>query len=337
MTGYTDVIHKYAADDRRVGILDDADGTGEVGLNTGETGKRLAVRFTLRCRDNRIDAIRFQVFGCGFTIAACGAAAQLAEGRPLEEALSINPTTVDTALGGLPHERNYCAELAVEALHAAVQSVRNGDPVQVSVQPPDEGEHAHRISAENLVYHALVDSSAPSGISNEDRHLLACLLAVAARESNDIAAALGLNSIDLAAILAIWFPDFNPSLLTRPDLSAAGEPAPEINNEVLAFLLDHVPTDRYGQPVPASQWLARILAARAAHPGHLWIAMGLFKRPELTAAIRRHFPSLAVANHQGMRWKRYLFKQVSDLNGGMMCKSPNCGVCSDYTLCFGPG
>ncbi len=37
-----------------------------------------------------------------------------------------------------------------------------------------------------------------------------------------------------------------------------------------------------------------------------------------------------------MRWKRFFFKTVCDLNGGLMCKSPNCGVCSDYALCFAP-
>jgi nitrogen fixation protein NifQ len=62
--------------------------------------------------------------------------------------------------------------------------------------------------------------------------------------------------------------------------------------------------------------------------------MGLFERPQLTAAIRRYLPSLAVANHQNMRWKRYLYKQVCERNGGVMCKAPNCGVCSDYALCF---
>jgi nitrogen fixation protein NifQ len=62
--------------------------------------------------------------------------------------------------------------------------------------------------------------------------------------------------------------------------------------------------------------------------------MGLFDRPELSRAIRRHLPSLAAANNQGMRWKRYLFKQVCDMGGGAVCKAPDCGVCSDYYLCF---
>ena len=62
--------------------------------------------------------------------------------------------------------------------------------------------------------------------------------------------------------------------------------------------------------------------------------MGLFKRPQLSAAIRRHLPSVFAANNQNMRWKRFFFKQVCDLHGGTLCRTPNCGECSDYALCF---
>ena len=44
----------------------------------------------------------------------------------------------------------------------------------------------------------------------------------------------------------------------------------------------------------------------------------------------------AEANNQNMRWKRFLYKQVCDRNGGMLCKSPTCGDCSDYAFCFAP-
>ena len=64
--------------------------------------------------------------------------------------------------------------------------------------------------------------------------------------------------------------------------------------------------------------------------------MGLFERPQLSAAIGRHLPSLRVANQQGMRWKRFFFKQLCEMGGGVMCKSPVCGDCSDYAICFAP-
>lgn len=335
MTGYTDTIRRYAAGDRWVGLLDDADGTGEVGLSAEEAGRKLAVRFTLRSRSGLIETIRFQVFGCGFTIAACAAAAKLSEGRTLQAALDLDSASVDAALGGLPQERAYCAALAVEALHAAVLSAQNGSAVQTSLHPAGEDDHGPRLDARDPIYRALMQSPCPSAVEPQDRHLFACLLAAASQETRDIPEALGLGAGDVDQILRLYFPGFDAAHLLRPELPHPLS-APQINEEVLEILLSHVPKDSLGFSLHASLWLARMLAARAAHTGHLWVAMGLFERPQLTAAIRRHLPSLAEANNKGMRWKRYLFKQVCEAGGGMLCKSPNCGVCSDYALCFDP-
>lgn len=330
MNGYTDIIRRYAADQRFIGLLADADGTGEVGLGAEEAGRRLAVRFTLKIDQSTVATIRFQVFGCGFTIAACAAAAELVEGTPLATALALDTGAVIAKLGGLPEERGYCAELAVEALRAALQSAaRNGAAVQTRLAAAAEADHGPRVSASDPVYCALISSPAPAGAAAEDRHLFACLLAVAAQESGQ-AVTLGLSEEELTALRQSLFPAAN-----LPPTEASASP-PELNPEVLELLLPHVPRDHHGHPQPAALWLAKALAARAAHPGHLWVAMGLFERPQLTAAIRRHLPTLAAANHQGMRWKRYLFKEVCSRNGGLLCKSPNCGVCSDYAFCFAP-
>ncbi|MHB1398136.1 MAG: nitrogen fixation protein NifQ [Trichloromonadaceae bacterium] len=329
MTGYTDLIRRYAADDRYIGSLDEADGIGEVGLGAEEAGRRLAVRFTLRVEKEAVAAVRFQVFGCGFTIAACAAAAELAEGRPLETALTIDAATVAATLGGLPEERSYCAALAVESLRAAVQSAHSGSAVQTSLQPATEDDHGPRVDADDPIYRALVDSPASPEAAAEDRHLFACLLAVATQESPNLAIALGISDTELTELRATYF----PAAALTPSAANHTAPAP-MNEEVLELLLSHVPQDNQGNAHPPALWLAKILAARAAHPGHLWVAMGLFERPQLTAAIRRHLPSLAAANHQGMRWKRYLFKEICNRNGGLLCKTPNCGVCSDYALCF---
>lgn len=331
MTGYTDLIRRYAADDRYIGSLDDADGIGEVGLGAGEAGRRLAVRFTLRVENAAVAAVRFQVFGCGFTIAACAAAAELAEGRPLETARTIDAATVAATLGGLPEERSYCAALAVESLRAAMQSAHSGSAVRASLQPATEDDHGPRVDADDPIYRPLIDSPAPQGVAAEDRHLFACLLAVAAQESANPAVALGLSAAEWAELREIFFP-----MAVLPPIETPDTPPPPINEEVLDLLLAHVPSDGQGNPQLPALWLAKCLAARAAHPGHLWVAMGLLERPQLSAAIRRHLPSLATANHQGMRWKRYLFKEICTRNGGLLCKSPNCGVCSDYALCFAP-
>ena len=332
MTGYTDTIRRYATDTRFVGTLENADGTGEVGLGADEAGRKLAVRFTLRLVRERVADVRFQVFGCGFTIAACAAAAEMAQGRPLADVAALDPETVDAALGGLPAERGYCAELAAEALQAALQSARSASHAPEQVSHDLSGEtHGPRVSAADPLYRLLSASPAPEGGAAEDRHLFACLLAVVAGEPWPLAAGLGLDERDLAALLQRYFPGIAPDSLEtgRP---RGGQVPPPINPEVLGVLRSHLTP----QSDAAAQWLTRILAARAAHPGHLWVAMGFFERPELSAAIRRHLPSLSSANNRGMRWKRYLFKQVCDLHGARLCKTPDCGTCSDYALCFAP-
>lgn len=332
MTHYTDTIRHWAADDRRAGTLADADGVGEVGLGAEEAGKRLAVRFALRVRGERVETVRYQVFGCGFTIAACAAAAELAEGRTLPELAALTPAVVDTALAGLPAERGYCAVLAIQALQAAVKSAGNGrTPVAAALAPDDD--HAPRVTAVDPVYRLLMDSPTPPGAPPEDRHLFACLLAVAAGESANMAAALGLGDDELSDLLHLYFPAVELGTLPWGSFPAATAPLP-LNTDLLRLLFDYLPSDTDGWTPPPSPWLARILAARAAHPGHLWIAMGLFARPELTAAIHRHLPALALANDKGMRWKRFLFKQLCDRTGGVMCRTPDCGECSDYALCF---
>jgi nitrogen fixation protein NifQ len=332
MSHYTETIRKWATDSRRVGSLPNADGTGEIGLKSTEVGKRLAVRFTLKVELDRISDARYQVFGCGFSMAACAVAADMAVGYTLDDVQKIDAKQLEFALDGLPPERGYCADLAVGALRAAVLSAQNG---RHKIETSFTGESAHgpRISADHPIYSALMNSSQPARTSDEDRHLFACLLAVATEGSCDPEKALGLDKGNLTSILTHYFPGADSSFLEPRSFSATEQPMGH-NSEVLSVLLSHLPKDPGRDKMHTSVWLAYILAARAALPGHLWVAMGLSERPELTAAIRRHLPSLANANNQNMRWKRYLYKQVCALNGGVMCKAPNCGVCSDYVLCF---
>jgi nitrogen fixation protein NifQ len=331
MNSYTDTIRRYATDTRFVGTLEDADGTGEVGLGADEAGRRLAVRFTLRIEEQRVATLRFQVFGCGFTIAACAAAAELAAGETLADAAAIGPERIAARLGGLPAERAYCAELAAEALQAALASAGSAGRAAQAVTHHLSGEaHGPRVAAADPVYRRLLATSAPAGIAAAERHLFACLLAVAVAEPYPLAVALGLDEWELAELLQRCFPGFAPATLEAG--RHRGQAPPAANPEVLAILRSHLPPG----DDPAPGWLAQAIAARAAHPGHLWVAMGLFERPELTAAIRRLLPSLAAANRQGMRWKRFLFRQVCELHGATLCKTPDCGECSDYALCF-PG
>lgn len=331
MKGFTDTIRRYAADNRYCGELSDADGTGEIGLGEKEAGRQIAVRFALRVRNGHIVDLRYQVFGCGYSMAACAAAAELAINTPPEQTCAIDAQAVDSRLAGLPEDRRYCADLAARALQAAVENSRHETQALQEVYVPPADDHGPRVNDADPLYRSLMDSPAKAGIAEEDRHLFACLLTVAGREPFDTAMALGLREDELAALQQYFFPKWDAAN-GSPWILAATETYPEINTDVRDLLRSHAAETSDSPEV--SLWLAHILAARAALPGHLWVAMGLFERPQLSAAIRRRLPKLFAANDKNMRWKRFFFKQVCDMNGGTLCKTPNCGECSDYALCF---
>ena len=197
----------------------------------------------------------------------------------------------------------------------------------------DDNEDGPRVTPDNPTYRTLVDSLPVQGIAAEDRHLFACLLSVADTEPTPLHQALNLSESMLNSLLLKAFPG-----VVRQELFAKSgcksEPPPEINQDILDLLLSFQRSDSCEWIEFVSLVLARIIAVRSAHAGHLWVAMGLFERSQLTAAIGRHLPALLAANDQGMRWKIFLFKQICELNGGTMCKSPVCGDCSDYSFCF---
>jgi len=331
MSGYTEQILRYANRPDHVGQLAAADGIGEVGLGSKERGSQIAARFFIKTARRRIELVRFQAFGCGYTIAACAAAADLAEKSSINEISGIGREAIVTRLGGLPVDRFYCADLAAEALRAAIASCeRHGELVTGSLAPHQKHDGS-RLTSDHPRYRQLMDSSCTTDIHSVDRHLLACLLVVMEEEESPVEVALGLTSQQFTSLYHRYFPTIGFDV-DGAKVSSAVSNDPELLNLLLGYVAED---DNNGGAILSGALLAHILAARAAKPGHLWVAMGLFERAELGAAIKRHLPLLLTANDQGMRWKRFFYKQICEQQGGMLCKSPVCGECSEYELCFG--
>jgi nitrogen fixation protein NifQ len=87
---------------------------------------------------------------------------------------------------------------------------------------------------------------------------------------------------------------------------------------------------------PSEVWMAHVIAAGCMASDHLWHDLGLWQRADLTALMRRNFPSLAARNVRDMKWKRFLYKQLCEAEGIYTCRAPSCEVCTDYHACFGP-
>lgn len=82
--------------------------------------------------------------------------------------------------------------------------------------------------------------------------------------------------------------------------------------------------------------MAEIVCTACLGSNHLWEDLGLFNRKELTALMRRNFPTLAARNVKDMKWKKFLYKQLCIMEGIYVCRAPSCEECADYDVCFGP-
>jgi NifU-like protein involved in Fe-S cluster formation len=96
---------------------------GSPGVATGQAGDEAEgrlVRLQLRgSADGKIEAARFKAFGCAATLASASYLAERVAGLPAAAARAIRPEEVARELE-LPEDRRRAAELAIEALRAAL-------------------------------------------------------------------------------------------------------------------------------------------------------------------------------------------------------------------------
>ncbi len=117
---YNETVMEHFKNPRNVGTLEDADGVGEVGNPV--CGDMMT--FYIKVKDNRIEDIRFQTFGCGAAIAVSSMVSEMAKGKTLEEASKITNKMVAEALEGLPKQKLHCSNLGADALRKAIQDYR---------------------------------------------------------------------------------------------------------------------------------------------------------------------------------------------------------------------
>jgi len=105
---------------RNMGEMQEADSVGEVGNPT--CGDLMYIY--IKVKDDKIDDISFQTFGCGAAIATSSMVTEMAKGKTLDEALAITRKDVADALDGLPPVKMHCSNLAADGLHEAIQKYR---------------------------------------------------------------------------------------------------------------------------------------------------------------------------------------------------------------------
>ena len=115
---YSEKVMEHFAHPHNVGVIEDANGIGEVGnAKCGDI-----MKMYLKINDDEIiEDVKFQTFGCASAIATSSIATDMIKGKPVTEALTLTNKAVVEALDGLPAHKIHCSVLAEEAVRAAVR------------------------------------------------------------------------------------------------------------------------------------------------------------------------------------------------------------------------
>lgn len=163
-------------------------------------------------------------------------------------------------------------------------------------------------------------------------HVLACALTMGVMESLEtgatISCALGLDRGALDRLTLQWAPAARDlfDLVREPQDCARDEEEEQLHQLLTRFRAD---------PSPLCAWMTAIVARRAMSPRHLWQDLGLLERSELTRLMNEWFPTLAAANTDNMKWKKFFYRKLCELEGFSLCAAPTCSECGDFDNCFG--
>ena len=130
MALYSEKVMDHFEHPRNVGVIEDADGVGEVGNATcGDI-----MKMYLKIENDIIVDCKFKTFGCGSAIATSSMATELIKGKSIKKALELSNKAVVEALDGLPARKIHCSVLAEDAIKAALVDYYNKKGLEL---PPE--------------------------------------------------------------------------------------------------------------------------------------------------------------------------------------------------------
>lgn len=121
MALYSEKVMEHFLNPRNVGIIENANGVGEVGnAKCGDI-----MKIYLKIENDIIEDVKFETFGCASAIASSSMATELIKGKPVSEAMQLTNKAVAEALDGLPPHKIHCSVLAEEAIQKALEDYYN--------------------------------------------------------------------------------------------------------------------------------------------------------------------------------------------------------------------
>jgi nitrogen fixation NifU-like protein len=81
------------------------------------------LQLTLKIADDKIEEIRFRAKGCVASMACVSAMTEMIKGKDLGQARQLRREELMQAVGGLPQASSHAADLALDALAAALNQL----------------------------------------------------------------------------------------------------------------------------------------------------------------------------------------------------------------------
>ncbi len=139
MALYSEVVMDHFMHPRNVGVIENADGVGQVGnAKCGDI-----MKIYLKIENGIIADVKFETFGCGSAIASSSMATEMIKGKPIADALALTNDAVAQALDGLPAHKMHCSVLAEEAIKSAMKDYYDRGGIAYDKKLFPDCEHCH--------------------------------------------------------------------------------------------------------------------------------------------------------------------------------------------------
>ena len=137
MALYSEIVMDHFTHPRNVGVIENADGIGEVGnAKCGDI-----MKIYLKIENDIISDVKFETFGCGSAIASSSMATEMIKGKPISDALQLTNKAVAEALDGLPAHKVHCSVLAEEAIKNALKDYFDKNNIPYDAEQFKETDH----------------------------------------------------------------------------------------------------------------------------------------------------------------------------------------------------
>jgi len=159
---------------------------------------------------------------------------------------------------------------------------------------------------------------------------LASMLVSAKSGESVLGGWMGLTAPHFKDLMRRHFPGLKPPLGVRKKtqrMTLRSLEWEDLQKLLLSHRAGHRITERY---------IADIVCSACLGLDHLWQDLGLLNRHQLSLLMEQNFPTLAQQNNKGMKWKKFLYKQLCNSKGAYVCRAPSCEECLEYDICFGP-